>query len=48
MIASIGMLFVWPRFLVLFGTGTVVFVYIILAKTEEKFAWKNFPITPII
>ena len=35
-IASIGMLFVWPQFLGLFETRKVIFVYIILVKTKEK------------
>ena len=30
------MLFVWPRFLGLFETRKVIFVYIILVKTKEK------------
>ena len=36
MIASFGMLLIWPRFLVLFGFVTVVFVYARLARTEEN------------
>ena len=36
MVASVGMLLVWPRFLVLFSTGFVCLAYIWLAKTEEK------------
>lgn len=35
-VSSIGMALVWPRFLVLIGTVTVIFVYIALAKTEER------------
>jgi protein-S-isoprenylcysteine O-methyltransferase Ste14 len=42
-IASIGLLFVWPRFLVLFGTGTVIFIYLILVKTEKKICLAKFP-----
>lgn len=42
-IASVGMLFVWPRFLVLFCTVTVIFVYIALAKTEEVICARKYP-----
>ncbi len=36
MVASFGMLLLWPRFLVLFGFVTVVFVYLLLARSEER------------
>lgn len=42
-IASIGMLFVWPRFLVLFGTISVIFIYIALAKAEEGICKAKYP-----
>ena len=35
-IASFGMLLIWPRFLVLFSTCLVVLAYTLLAKTEER------------
>jgi len=35
MISSFGMMLIWPRFLVLLGFTLVVFVYIILARSEE-------------
>ena len=41
-VSSIGMLFVWPRFLVLFMTVTVIFIYIVLAKTEEAICLKKY------
>ena len=36
MVAGFGMLLIWPRFLVLFGFVTVVFVYLLLARSEER------------
>ncbi|MYA35934.1 MAG: isoprenylcysteine carboxylmethyltransferase family protein [Gammaproteobacteria bacterium] len=36
MVASLGLLLVWPRFLVLIFTVIVVFLYIALAKAEER------------
>ncbi len=41
-IAAFGMVLIWPRFLVLFGFVTVVFVYILLARTEEQICLKKF------
>ncbi|MCE2416501.1 isoprenylcysteine carboxylmethyltransferase family protein [Candidatus Poribacteria bacterium] len=41
-IASIGMLLVWPRFLVLILTVIVVFCYIALAKVEERVCLAKF------
>lgn len=41
-IAAFGMVLIWPRFLVLFGFVTVVFVYILLARTEEQICLKQF------
>lgn len=42
MIASFGLLLLWPRFLVLFGFATVVFVYILLARSEEHLCTRQF------
>jgi len=41
-IASIGLLLIWPRFLVLFSTITMIFAYIVLARAEEKICAQNF------
>lgn len=41
-VSSIGMALVWPRFLVLIGTVTGVFVYIALAKAEERLCLARF------
>jgi protein-S-isoprenylcysteine O-methyltransferase Ste14 len=43
MTASFGMVLVWPRFLVLFGFVTVVFVYVALARAEERACLRQFP-----
>ena len=42
-VASIGMVFVWPRYLVLVATVTVIFIYIGLAKVEERICLGQFP-----
>ena len=42
-IASIGMLLVWPRFLVLFSTILVIFVYVGLARAEEAICLRQYP-----
>ena len=42
-VASIGMLLVWPRYLVLILTVTVIFIYIALAKVEEGICLRQFP-----
>jgi protein-S-isoprenylcysteine O-methyltransferase Ste14 len=42
-VASIGMVLIWPRFLVLMGTVTVIFIYIALAKAEEGICLRQFP-----
>ena len=42
-IASIGMLLVWPRFLVLFSTIVVIFIYVGLARAEEAICLKQYP-----
>lgn len=43
MVASFGMLLLWPRFLVLLGFVTVVFVYVALARVEERLCARQFP-----
>jgi protein-S-isoprenylcysteine O-methyltransferase Ste14 len=43
MAASLGMLLIWPRFLVLALTVTVIFVYIGLARAEESLCLGRFP-----
>ena len=43
MVASIGMLLIWPRYLVLITTVTVIFVYIALAIAEEGICRRRFP-----
>lgn len=35
-VSSIGMSLIWPRYLVLIGTVSVIFIYIALAKAEER------------
>ena len=42
-VASIGMVLIWPRYLVLFLTVTVIFIYIALAKAEEAICLRRFP-----
>ena len=42
-VASIGMLLIWPRYLVLVLTVTVIFIYIALAKAEEGICLRQFP-----
>ena len=42
-VASIGMLLIWPRYLVLIATVTVAFVYVALAKAEEGMCLRRFP-----
>lgn len=41
-VASLGMLLVWPRFLVLFSTACVIFAYVLLARSEERVCLRNF------
>ncbi|MCP4314885.1 MAG: isoprenylcysteine carboxylmethyltransferase family protein [Hyphomicrobiales bacterium] len=43
MVASFGMLLIWPRFLVLFGFVTLVFVYVLLARSEERLCLRQYP-----
>ena len=42
MVASVGMLLIWPRYLVLIATVTVIFVYIALAMAEERICRRQF------
>ncbi len=42
-VASIGMLLLWPRYLVVVATVTVIFVYIALARAEESVCLRRFP-----
>ncbi len=42
-VASIGMLLLWPRYLVVIATVTVIFVYIALARAEENLCLRRFP-----
>ena len=42
-VASIGMALIWPRYLVVLATVTVIFIYIALAKAEERICLKRFP-----
>lgn len=41
-VASLGMLLIWPRFLVLFATVAVVFAYLLLARAEESICLRRF------
>lgn len=42
MIASTGMLLIWPRFLVLFSTCLMFLAYILLAEAEEKMCLRQY------
>ena len=42
-LASLGMLLLWPRFLVLFATVAMVFAYVALARVEEAACAARFP-----
>ena len=42
-IASIGMALIWPRYLVVLATVTVIFIYIALAKAEEGICLRRYP-----
>ena len=42
-VASIGMALMWPRYLVVLATVTVIFIYIALAKAEERICLRRFP-----
>lgn len=42
-VASLGMLLIWPRFLVLFSTFVVIFAYVLLARAEEAICLRQYP-----
>ena len=42
-VASIGMALIWPRYLVVLMTVTVTFVYVALAKAEERICLRQYP-----
>ena len=42
-VASVGMVLIWPRYLVLVATVTVIFIYIVLARVEERICLAQFP-----
>ena len=42
-VAGIGMALLWPRYLVVVATVTVIFVYIALARAEERLCHARFP-----
>lgn len=42
-VASIGMALIWPRYLVVIATVTVIFIYIALARLEESICSRQFP-----
>jgi protein-S-isoprenylcysteine O-methyltransferase Ste14 len=43
MISGLGMVLVWPRYLVLISFVTMVFIYVFLARTEEAICLRKFP-----
>lgn len=43
MISSLGMVLIWPRYLVLFGFVTICFAYFFLARLEEKICLRDYP-----
>ncbi len=43
MVASLGMLLLWPRYLVVVGFITVCFTYVLLARVEERACTRDFP-----
>jgi protein-S-isoprenylcysteine O-methyltransferase Ste14 len=43
MASGLGMVIVWPRYLVLLAFVTLAFVYVILARTEEGICLRKFP-----
>lgn len=43
MVASFGMVLLWPRYLVVFGFVTVCFAYVLLARTEERICSRKYP-----
>jgi protein-S-isoprenylcysteine O-methyltransferase Ste14 len=42
-VTGLGMLLIWPRFLVLFSTVTMIFAYIALARAEEAICLRKYP-----
>ncbi len=42
-VTGLGMLLIWPRFLVLFSTITMIFAYIALARAEEAICLRKYP-----
>ena len=42
-VASIGMALIWPRYLVVIATVTVIFIYTALARLEEGVCSRQFP-----
>ena len=42
-VASIGMALIWPRYLVVIATVTVIFIYVALAKAEEGICLRRYP-----
>ena len=42
-VASIGMALIWPRYLVVLATVTLIFIYVALAKAEERICLNRFP-----
>ena len=42
-VASIGMALIWPRYLVVIATVTVIFIYVALAKAEEGICLRKYP-----
>jgi protein-S-isoprenylcysteine O-methyltransferase Ste14 len=43
MISGLGMVIVWPRYVVLFSFVTMIFIYLWLARTEEAICTRKFP-----
>ena len=41
-VASIGMALIWPRYLVVIATVTVIFIYVALAKAEEGICLRHY------
>ena len=42
-VASIGMALIWPRYLVVVMTVTLAFIYVALAKAEERICLSHYP-----
>ena len=41
-VASLGMLLIWPRFLVLYSTIVMIFTYVALARAEERICTEKY------